>query len=218
MEKIMFRLFEYDVSGYVLFESGAVLITFLCVLAAVRQKIITFPLGMAGTGMYFAIFYMQRVYSSMILQVVFFSFNVYGFYKWTHPDPDKADSNNRLSVTILTIGQRATVLFIVILLTCVSGYASSNYHIWFPEFFPEPAKYVFIDAFILSASLVAQYLMAIKKLENWVIWLIIDLIAAPFYFLTVGAGTGLLYTVFIVTAVAGLTGWYKSYKKPDTSI
>ncbi|MDR3245540.1 MAG: nicotinamide mononucleotide transporter family protein [Prevotellaceae bacterium] len=54
--------------------------------------------------------------------------------------------------------------------------------------------------------------MAVKKLENWAIWFVVDLVSAPLYLITVGWATGILYVVFIFTAVAGWLEWKKSYK------
>ena len=169
----------------------------------------TFPLGMVATAMYFYIFFEQRVYSSMILQAVFFLFNAYGLYRWTHPASGEANADNQLAVTVCTRPQRWLCVLLVALFTLIWGYVSSRLHIWLPSLFPEPAEYAGIDAFILSASLAGQYLMAIKKLENWVLWLIVDLVAAPFYAITVGWFTGGLYLVFIFTAIAGFRQWRK---------
>jgi nicotinamide mononucleotide transporter len=52
--------------------------------------------------------------------------------------------------------------------------------------------------------------MAVKKLESWAIWFLVDIVSAPFYFITVGWATGILYFVFIFTAVMGWIEWKKS--------
>jgi nicotinamide mononucleotide transporter len=91
----------------------------------------------------------------------------------------------------------------------------SHLHAWLPQLFVQEARHVWIDNFILSASIVGQYLMAVKKIENWAWWLAVDVIAAPFYFFTVGTATGLMYLAFIATGIMGLTGWQKSMKKNE---
>jgi nicotinamide mononucleotide transporter len=53
--------------------------------------------------------------------------------------------------------------------------------------------------------------MAVKKLENWAIWFVVDLVSAPFYLITVGWATGILYLVFIFTAIVGWREWRKSF-------
>jgi nicotinamide mononucleotide transporter len=186
-------------------------LSFACILCAVKEKIWTFPIGMVSTAMYFFVFFMQRVYSSMTLQIMFFAFNAYGLYKWTHPgEKDAAKLDNTLAVTLLKFKGRVITLALIAVLTLALGYVMSHLHNWLPSLFPEEAKYVYIDAAILSASLVAQYLMAIKKLESWAIWFLVDVVSAPFYFITVGWATGILYFVFIFTAVMGWIEWKKS--------
>jgi nicotinamide mononucleotide transporter len=201
-----------------IFEITAIAVTLLCIILAVKEKIWTFPFGIVGTLMYFYIFFQQRVYSSMTLQAVFLAFNIYGLYKWTHPDKNEAKADNTLAVSSLTNRQRILTVVIIAVLVLALGFVMSNLNNWLPKIFPEPAKYVWIDTFILSASLAGQYLMAVKKWENWVLWLVVDILATPFYFITVGWATGLLYLVFVFTAVSGIIEWRKSLRQNnDTS-
>ncbi|MDR1338549.1 MAG: nicotinamide riboside transporter PnuC [Prevotellaceae bacterium] len=210
-ENILFSLGDFQVSMALFLEIIASVLTFLCILFAVKEKIWTFPIGMISTTMYFFVFFMQRVYSSMTLQIMFFAFNAYGLYKWTHPGKkDLAKPDNTLAVTVFTPQSRILLVAIIAILTLALGYVMSNLHDWLPSLFPEEAKYVYVDTAILSASLVAQYLMAIKKLENWAIWFLVDIVSAPFYFITVGWATGILYSVFIFTAVMGWMEWRKA--------
>ncbi|MDR1169824.1 MAG: nicotinamide riboside transporter PnuC [Prevotellaceae bacterium] len=210
-ENILFSLWDFQISLVLFLEIIASILSFLCILFAVREKIWTFPTGMISTTMYFFVFFMQRVYSSMTLQIMFFAFNAYGLYKWTHPGKkDVAKPDNTLAVTVLTLHGIILVTAIIAVLTLTLGYVMSNLHNWLPSLFPDEAKCVYIDTAILSASLVAQYLMATKKLENWAIWFLVDVVSAPFYFFTVGWATGILYFIFIFTAVMGWMEWKKS--------
>ncbi|MDR0384847.1 MAG: nicotinamide riboside transporter PnuC [Prevotellaceae bacterium] len=212
-ENILFTLGDFPVSAALFLETVSSILSFLCILFAVREKILTFPLGMISTALYFFVFYMQQVYSSMTLQVMFFAFNAYGLYRWKHPGKkDAAKPDNTLAVTVLTPRNRIVAAAVIAILTLTLGYVMSSLHGWLPSLFPEEAKYVYLDTAILSASLVAQYLMALKKLENWAIWLLVDVVAAPFYFITVGWATGILYFIFIITAVTGWVEWKRNMK------
>jgi nicotinamide mononucleotide transporter len=210
-DNILFSLWNIQVSVALFLEITASVLSFFCILFAVKEKIWTFPIGMVSTAMYFVVFFMQRVYSSMTLQIMFFAFNAYGLYKWTHPGKnDAAKPDNTLAVTLLRFKERMMTVVIIAVLTLALGYVMSNLHNWLPSLFTDEAKYVYLDTAILSASLVAQYLMALKKLESWAIWFVVDIVSAPFYFVTVGWATGILYFVFIFTAVAGWLEWKKS--------
>jgi nicotinamide mononucleotide transporter len=210
-DSILFSLWDFQVSFVLFLEIISSILSFFCILFAVKEKIWTFPIGMISTAMYFFVFFMQRVYSSMTLQIMFFAFNIYGLYKWTHPGKkDVAKADNTLAVTVLKSQGRILVIAVIVILTVMLGYVMSNLHNWLPSFFPEEAKYVYLDTAILSASLVAQYLMAIKKLESWALWFLVDVVSAPFYFIIVGWATGILYFVFIFTAVMGWIEWKKN--------
>jgi nicotinamide mononucleotide transporter len=213
-DNILFSLGDFQVSFVLFLEVISSILSFLCILFAVREKIWTFPVGMVSTAMYFFVFFMQRVYSSMTLQIMFFAFNAYGLYKWTHPgEKDAAKPDNTLAVTLLSFSGRILTAVIIVVLTIALGYVMSRIHHWLPSLFPEKAQYVYLDTAILSASLVAQYLMAVKKLESWAIWFLVDIVSAPFYFITVGWATGILYFVFIFTAVMGWIEWKKSARQ-----
>ncbi|MDR0561038.1 MAG: nicotinamide riboside transporter PnuC [Prevotellaceae bacterium] len=205
------------------FEIIAAVFTFLAIVCAVKEKIWTFPLGMVGTGMYFFVFLSQRAYSSMSLQLIFFALNMYGLYKWTHPEKDATKPDNTLAITLLSVNRRILTVVSIVVLTFTLGYVTSNLHLWFPSIVQDEtfsnisleyrSTCVYIDAYIFSASLVAQFLMALKKLENWVIWIAVDTLSAPFYIITIGIPTGILYSAFIVTGITGLIAWNKSRKK-----
>jgi nicotinamide mononucleotide transporter len=76
------------------------------------------------------------------------------------------------------------------------------------------AAFPFGDAFTTSASLVAQWLMGRKKLENWVFWIAVDLVAVPIYFSKGLYPTTVMYLIFLGLATSGLISWWKSYAKP----
>jgi nicotinamide mononucleotide transporter len=141
------------------------------------------------------------------------SFNIFGWWRWTHPKEGEAKADKTLAVSVLSCKERLTVLAISVLLYFFLVYVMSNLGDWMPNFFPKPkaAYIVWIDTFILAASLTGQYLMSVKKLENWIFWIAVDIVAAPFYFFTVGYATGIMYLAFIFTGFMGFMGWRKSY-------
>ncbi|MDR0541507.1 MAG: nicotinamide riboside transporter PnuC [Dysgonamonadaceae bacterium] len=192
-------------------EIIAVVFTFTSIVLAVKEKIWTFPLAIVGILLFLYLFFGHRVYSSAVLQLVFLSFNIFGWWKWTHPKEDETKDDKMLAVSILSWKGRVAVPAISIVLYIGLVFVMSHLHTWLPAIFPNEASYVWIDTFILAASLTGQYLMSIKKLENWVFWIAVDLVAAPFYFFTVGYATGLMYLAFIFTGFMGFSSWKRSY-------
>jgi nicotinamide mononucleotide transporter len=203
-------IFETQILGISLLELIAIGFTFTSIVLAVKEKIATFPLAIAGTLMFVYIFYSHRVYASASLQLVFLGFNIFGWWQWLHPKKGEEKSDKTLAVSRLKIGSLLLTLALTVVLYFILVYIMSHLHGWVPALFPEEARFVWIDNFILAASIVGQYLMAVKKIENWAWWLAVDIIAAPFYFFTVGHPTGLMYLAFIATGIMGLRSWYKS--------
>ncbi|MDR2805016.1 MAG: nicotinamide riboside transporter PnuC [Dysgonamonadaceae bacterium] len=208
---ILSQSINYTLFGMSLLELIAVVFTFTSILLAVKEKIWTFPLAIVGSLLFLYLFFDHRVYSSAVLQLVFLSFNLFGWWKWTHPKADEAKADKTLAVSILSWKGRSITLLISIVLYVGLVFIMSHLHLWLPAIFPSKANSVWIDTFILAASLTGQYLMAIKKLENWVFWIAVDVIAAPFYFFTVGYATGIMYLAFIFTGFMGFLNWKKSY-------
>ncbi|MDR1372863.1 MAG: nicotinamide riboside transporter PnuC [Dysgonamonadaceae bacterium] len=194
-------------------EFIAVIFTFVSIVLAVKEKILTFPLAIAGTLLFLCIFFSHRVYSSAVLQLVFLSFNIFGWWRWTHPKEGEAKDDKTLVVSILSWKSRILAFVVSLVLYIILVFIMSHLHTWLPTFFPEEANYVWIDTFILAASLTGQYLMSVKKLENWIFWIAVDIVAAPFYFITVGYATGLMYLAFIFTGFMGFLNWRKSYHR-----
>ncbi|GHV58254.1 nicotinamide mononucleotide transporter [Bacteroidia bacterium] len=206
-------IFETQIWGISLLELIAIIFTFASILLAVKEKIYTFPLAIAGTLLFVYIFYSHRVYASASLQLVFLGFNIFGWWRWLHPNKGEEKADKTLAVSRLKFQQLMLTIGITVILYFILVYIMSHLHLWIPAIFTQEARFVWIDNFILASSIVGQYLMAIKKIENWAWWLAVDVIAAPFYFFTVGYPTGLMYLAFIATGIMGLTSWYKSMKK-----
>lgn len=206
-----------EIGGYQLswLEACAVCTSFLCILFAIKEKIATFPFGILSTSLYFFVFYQFHLYSSMLLQLPFFGFNCYGYYKWTHPDNDKK-KNGQLKVTVCTQRQRWLYGLLIAVGTLLWGTVSSKLNVWWPVLFSEPAQYAYADAFLLVVSLAAQYMVAIKKLENWILWLVVNVVATILYVATEAWFTAALYAVLIGSAIAGWVEWQKSYRTQGT--
>jgi nicotinamide mononucleotide transporter len=75
------------------------------------------------------------------------------------------------------------------------------------------ASFVYPDAFTTVASLVAQFLLARKKLENWILWILVDIVAINIYLRKDLELTAGLYTILLILSIIGLLRWFKSYNE-----
>lgn len=205
----MVSLWGYNLS-YI--EAVAVLSSLLCIWLAAKEKVINFAFGLVCTGLYAVFFYQEHLYSSMTLNIVFFCFNIYGYFLWTRPKKGEENENNELKVRRSSNQIRTILLIIIVAGTIFWGLAIVHFHEWMPAAFEQATRFPYVDSFVMITSIVAQLLMAQKKWENWVLWIVIDVVATFLYAFAGYTFTAILYALLVLIAIKGLYDWQKSYK------
>lgn len=187
-----------------LIEIIAVILGLACVWLTVRQHIGCWPTGLAMVVLYIFIFFRAKLYSDMLLQVIYVVLQIYGWYAWLHGGPD------RKSLQVHRLSERSIGPW---LLACVVSTAALGgvMHAKTDASFP------FVDAFATVASLIAQWLMGRKILESWLVWIVVDLVSIGLYlgkelYLTAG-----LYLVFLGMATWGWFAWRDTWKNLATA-
>jgi nicotinamide mononucleotide transporter len=140
----------------------------------------------------------------MLLQVFFMATTIYGWRNWA-----KNAQAKELSVGKLENKDWLIYLFYLATGAIIWGLLMSRIHILMPAFFPQPAALPFIDAFTAIASVLATILLAQKKWESWLLWVIIDAISVFVYFYKGLYVVGAEYIVFFCIAGYGLYNWRK---------
>ncbi len=183
-------------------ELTATIFGALCVWLTIRQNILCWPTGLVQVVLYIVVFYQAKLYSDMLLHVIYVFLQLYGWYAWLYGGKEQS----RLSVTTLPT-VRLLIWGIVILVGTVGlGYSMGYY---------TDAALPYPDAFTTVASLVAQWLLARKKLESWYFWIAVDVVAIGVYFLKGLYFTTGLYTLFLVLATMGFFAWRKSFRTTE---
>jgi nicotinamide mononucleotide transporter len=167
-----------------------------CVWFTVKQNVWCWPTGLIQVILYIWIFYNSHLYSDMLLQIVFVFISIYGWYHWIH-------GNRETSVLEVTKTGNEIVIWMIIGLagTFMLGFLMGYY---------TNAALPYPDSFITVASLIAQWLMARKKLESWWFWIMVDVVGIGVYFFKELYFTTGLYSVFLVMAVMGYIDWKRS--------
>ncbi len=182
-------------------ESIATVFGLLCVWLTVRQNIWCWPTGLVQVVLYIFVFYHAKLYSDLILHVIYVVLQIYGWYHWLHG----TKSQQTLEVTIQTVWQNLMWILTAFLGAIAWGYVMASF---------TDAAVPYFDAFIVATSLIAQWLMTRKKLESWFFWITVDVVAIGVYFYKSLYMTTGLYTVFLVLAISGYFAWRKSLSKP----
>jgi len=162
----------------------------------IRQNIWGWPVGLVQVAVYAWVFYDAKLYSDTILQVCFFVIQAYGWWYWLRHQHTAAHSD--FPVTRL----RATAVagWIVFGLILTAGWGS-----WMRR--TTDAALPHWDAFILVFSLIAQWLQARKKIENWSGWLLVNTVAMGVYWAKDLRLTSGLYGIFWLMALWGWREW-----------
>ncbi|MDB5032540.1 nicotinamide riboside transporter PnuC [Mucilaginibacter sp.] len=180
-------------------EVVGVITGLLCVYLAAKNIIWNWPLAIVSVGIYIFIFYDSHLFADMGLQVYFLITNIYGWYFWSKKSAseDKAPVM-RIKKTEIVLSVIAVVVFTFIL-GSVLKYTT--------------ASYPYIDSFCTACSLVAQVFLARKVLENWLIWIFVDVIYVGVYIYKDLHLTAVMYAIYIGIALLGYIDWKRDWKK-----
>jgi len=180
-------------------EIVATLTGLICVWLTAREHIWAWPIGLVNVACFFYMFWEVKLYADMMLQVIFFILSVYGWVVWlTKRGAAKVRPSTRI--------KGRTVLLLIVFLVAVSGgwgYLLSQY---------TDASIPYADAFIATLSLIAQFLLSSKVLENWYCWLLVDALSIGMYAYKELYLLAVLYVVFFCIAAMGLYSWKKQWK------
>lgn len=170
------------------------------VYLSAREKILSWPTAILNVSLYAFIFYENGLYSDMGLQVVYLILSIYGWYEWLHG----GEHRTRLHVSYAT--SRTCVTAAVIGLVFWLGLARHTSTL-------TGVSYPYLDSGLTTLSLVAQWMMTRKIIENWVLWIIADILYVPMYVVKELYVTAVLYAVFLVLAAIGLINWRRSFAR-----
>lgn len=197
---IVFKIGSYPLS---LIELVGTLTGLLSVWWAARTNILTWPAGIVNIFCFFLLFYQSQLYSDMFLQVFFMATTVYGWKSWAKGAVDKKLEISNLKPKIWPL-----YLFILLFGTFFWGIIMSELHSLLPQIFSKEASLPYLDAFTAIASVIATFLLAQKKWESWVFWVLIDFISIFIYFYRGLYVVSIEYIIFLLIASYGLYNWY----------
>ena len=178
-------------------ELFAALIGAISVWLSVRQNIWSWPTAIVNVVLYALVFYEAKLYADMGLQVIYAVLSIYGWYEWLYGGAGHTE---------LHVSRTGPRLGALLALIAAAGSAALGIFLRHAT----DAALPFMDSFLSSTSLVAQWMMTKKLLENWLVWIAVDVLYVGMFifkglFLTAG-----LYAVFLALAVKGYIDWRRS--------
>ena len=204
-----FNLLGYSMS-YI--EFTGVFFGLIAVWLSAKAHLLSWPIGIINVILAAILYYQVQLYPDMFLQCFFFVTNIIGWWRWANPKPAEADKKQQLKVSYMSRKQLVLAVIIATLGTYLLGQFASNLHHWFPAVFAQPSAFPYIDSFITVMSVLTTFYMIEKKIESWIIWIIVDIVATFLYYIKGVKFYSLEYLIFTIIAAYGLMHWAKEYK------
>ena len=186
-------------------EVIAVVFGVVAIWLASKGEVVNFGIGLVNCVLYGILFGREGLYSGMILQGIYFVINLYGLYSWKK---SKAETDKELKVMWLTVKERAMVVAVIVVTGVLWGMGVKYGARLLPENIQEP-QYPMVDAILTTASVVAQILLTRKKIDNWVIWVLVDVLYIGLFLMVGMYWTAGLYVVYTGIAVNAVFLWNK---------
>jgi nicotinamide mononucleotide transporter len=177
-------------------ELAAALLGVINVALVVRRSIWNYPFALVMVALYGFVFYETKLYSDALLQIFFFVINIYGWWNWSRSE--RVDDG----VAVEWMDWRARIAWLGGALAASAAWG------WGMARFTDAAA-PYVDATIAGLSVTAQILQSLRRVESWVLWIAVDVIAIPLFFSRGLYFTTALYGVFLVLAIAGLIEWLR---------
>ena len=183
----------------IILEIIAVFFGFLSVWFSKQNNVLVFPTGMISTVIFVYLLFKWELLGDMMINAYYFIMSVYGWYIWTR----KVDDTHVTTISRMTFSEKkiSTVIFIATLLFVYLVY--KTFDKW-------TSVVAYIDTITTAIFFVGMWLMARRKLENWIFWIIGDLISIPLYFYKGFTFTSFQYFGFTFIAIFGYLAWKKN--------
>ena len=175
-------------------EITAVVFSLLSVILTVKNNIWCWPVGIIGIIFYMILFYQHNIFGNMLLQTLFIVQSIFGWYNWNKP--------SKYPIKWLSGGSKESVLGITGLLIVLFSIIIKN----------KGGHSPYLDGTTTALSVVAMLLMAYRKIESWILWIIADIIFIVFFYINELYLSSGIYSVFLILAILGLFEWKKSIK------
>ncbi|EAQ42997.1 nicotinamide riboside transporter PnuC [Polaribacter sp. MED152] len=187
-------------------EIIAVIFGFLSVWYSKQNKIWVFPTGMVSTVIFVYLLYKWELLGDMMINAYYFIMSIYGWYIWT----SKVDETHVTPISRTTKKEKTTSVFIFIATLIFVYLIYTKFDKW-------TSWVAYVDTTTTAIFFVGMWLMAKRKIENWIFWIVGDLISIPLYFYKGFTFTSFQYLGFTFIAIFGYLTWKKSLHKNPTT-
>ena len=201
----MYQIFEFLFAQYATYEPHdialevtGVIFGLLSVWLAKKNHIGVFPTGLISTSIFVYLLLKWGLIGDMLINVYYFGMSVYGWVIWTRV-------NDQQHMTPITRINQQEQLYLILLFVGSFGFVYGIYE-WFGLWDSSTAV---IDTLTTAIFFSGMWLMARRKIENWIFWILGDIISVPLYLIKGFSFTSLQYLIFTFIAIYGYLEWKK---------
>lgn len=182
-------------------ELFGVLSGFIYIILEIKGRVWLWPVGLITSALYIVVFYNAKFYADMGLQWYYLGISIYGWLYWVKGNKESA--NNSLPIKRSSLKLLISLSIITAILFIAMGYILSNY---------TDSPLPWWDAFTTSLSITATWMLARKLIDQWWIWMVVNLISVCLYIYKDLDLTAGLFIAYFALAIAGYLQWNKQYK------
>ena len=193
----LFEQYSQSQTIDIVLEITAVLFGLLSVWYSKNNNILVFPTGMISTAIFTYLLFKWVLLGDMLINAYYFIMSIYGWFIWTRKENNSVTPVSRVSSSEKKIG------VLIFLSSIVFVYLI---YVYFDKWGTITS---YIDNITTAIFFVGMWLMAKRKIENWIFWIIADIISIPLYFYKGFTFTSLQYLIFTFIAIAGYYSWKK---------
>ncbi|WP_026709575.1 nicotinamide riboside transporter PnuC [Flavobacterium frigidarium] len=174
---------------------------------AKKDNILVFPTGLISTAIFAYLLWQWHLLGDSMINVYYFIMSIYGWYHWTRKNGDVQE----FPISIMTRKNKvhAVIIFALTLVFVVFVY------LYFNKF---TSWYSYLDTLLTAIFFVGMWLMAKRKIENWIFWILGDVLSVPLYFAKGYTFTSIQYVVFTIIAIYGYLEWRKILNKTSQKL
>ena len=177
-------------------ELTAIIFGLLSVWFAKKDNIWVFPTGIINTAIYVYLLWQWSLLGDMMINFYYVVMSIYGWYHWTR----KKDNVVEFPISRMTWSEKkwSIIIFVLTILFVVTVYTIFDKFTHWTSY---------IDTFVTGIFFVGMWLMAKRKIENWMLWIIGDIISIPMYLAKGYSFTAIQYLIFTIIAIYGYIEW-----------
>lgn len=185
----------------------AVISALAYVIFAAKENILCWPAALISTALYTVVFYEYYLWMDSLLQVYYFAMAIFGWYCWQrniNTGMANHSGTDHIQITEKPLTFHIKAIVALALVSVVVGYVMDNY---------TPTSFPYIDATTTVFAVFSTYLVTQKVLENWLYWIVIDLVSIYIYIEKDLQPTASLFVIYVFIAIYGYISWSSRHKE-----